>query len=214
MTLEQAHEYVLARLGISSGESGVLEALVDRQLDQEYQRTVMVHRLVVERTDLVLTAGDPVVDLPDDLNEILTLSAGGRPLQELSWPEYVELVSGTLSDTSAVAFYTPSGTSAVRVHPEPSENDNAGISLWYSAAASSWTGVDGAGTSESPDALPSAFHDLPCERAVAFLALIDEALDLAAAATARAENLETMLVRHLGRRAGMAGDTITVRGLS
>ena len=211
MLLSDATTYVTARLGISSGESGAVDALIAQQLDTEYQRLVLENRLVVDQTSLILTAGDPFVDLPDDLAVILRMRRGDVTLTPIDFDDFVELEGG--NDTSGdVAGYAMAGTQRIAVTPVPGQNELAGITLWYATSAPTWTGTDGPGTSASPTALPTAYHDLPCERVVAFLALLDEAMDLALAAEARADRLESRLKAHLGRRAGMDSTTIAIRG--
>lgn len=209
MTLAQARAYVLSRLGVSSGETALV-AVVDSQLNVEYQRIVLELMLMVDKTDLALTAGDDLVDLPNDFGEILKLRRNGVVLQQITWDHLAAL--GEAPAESESLGYTFNGPTRIRLGWTPSENDNDGLQLWYTTTADSWTGVDGVGTSASPNALPVAYHDLPCERVVAFLALTEEDLGLAAAATSRANEIEAKLTRHLGRRVGRAGDTITIRG--
>ncbi len=206
MTLEQAREYVLARLGISSGESDALETQVNRQLDLEYQRLVLVHLLNVDAANLIETANDPVVELPDDLTAILKITRGSTVMRPVGFDEFASLVAAG-PGTSGPYAYAVSGSQRIRLHPTPTA-DSSELMCWFAAAASPWD-QDG----EVPRELPAAFHDIPCERVVAWLALLDEAIDLAAAATARADELESMLRRHMGRRGGMDGSVIQIAGL-
>lgn len=211
MDLAAATTYVQARLGVSSGESGVVDSLIGQQLDTEYQRLVLENRLVIDRAGLVLTAGDPFVDLPGDLAVILKMRRGSRTLEPIDFDDFTDL-EGSPDTSGDVSAYAMAGTSRIIVTPLPGEDENEGLWLWYATSAPSWTGTDGPGTSASPDALPAAYHDLPCERVVAFLALLDEAMDLALAAQARADALEARLKIHLARRAGGGAPTIAIRG--
>lgn len=208
MTLAEARSYVRARLGISSGESATLDDLIDLQLNIEYQRIVLQFGLEVTVATLVTTADDPVVDLPDDINEIQRINCGDMPLEEIGPDEFASLSAGAVSGGSSGTAYTymRSGSRRIRIFPTPAA-DGADLTLWYSQEAEAWSTAD-----QAPESLPSAFHDLPCERVVAFLALIDEATDLAVIATSRADALEEKLRRHMGRRGGMALSSITIRG--
>lgn len=207
MTLAEARTYVLARLGISSGESAAIEALVDQQLDTEYQRLVLELHLEVDVAFLIVTADDPVVELPDDLNEILKINRGTLTLVPLDWDTFAGEVAGatTHSGDGAVA-YVRSGSRRIRIHPTPAE-DATDLTCWYAVEADAWDQ-----DAEEPVALPRAFHDLPCERVVAWLAALDEEPLIEAGATARAEALAARLRRHIARRGGMGPASIHIYG--
>ena len=205
MTLDDARSYVRARLGVSSGESATVDALIDLMLDQEYQRLVLEYQLEVDVASLVTTADDPVVDLPNDLNAILKINQGDVTLTPVDPDTFSGLVAAGNGLDGEVA-YMRNGANRIRIDPTPTTS-GSDLTCWYAAAADPWDTA-----AEEPVALPSAFHDLPCERVVAFLALIDEATDLAALASARADALEDRLRRHLGRRGGMGPSTIFVKG--
>ena len=208
MTIAQARSYVLARLGISSGESATVDALIDLQLDQEYQRIVLEQALEVDVAQLVTTADDPLVDLPDDLNEILKINLGTVTLEPIDPDSYAKLSAYEDQTLDGPVAYMRSGSRRIRLFPS-AVADGTDLRCWYTSAAETWNDAN-----PVPLALPAPFHDLPCERVVAFLALLDEATDLAAIANARADDLEARLIRHMGRRGGMATATIPVRGLS
>lgn len=206
MTLAEARAYVLARLGISSGESSAVESLIDQQLDQEYQRLVLELHLEVDVANLVLTSGDPVVDLPDDLNEILKLNRGDVTLTPVDWSTFAESAAVQAESGLGPHVYVRSGSRRIRVHPAPTA-DSADVTLWYAMKADPWDQ-----DAEEPVALPAAFHDLPCERVVAFMGALDEDQLIEARASAVADQLEGRLRRHIARRGGMGPTAIHVRG--
>ena len=210
MTFADALSYVRARLGVSSGESATVDALIELQLDLEYQRLVLEYELEVESASLITTADDPVVDLPDDVTSLLKIYRDDVVLEPVDPDTFARLVAGSsTSGATEPEAYMRSGSRRIRVWPTPGEN-GTDLTAWYAASATTWG--DGVGDDDEPLSLPSAFHDLPCERVVAFLALIEEATDLAMAASARAEQLEARLARHLGRRLGLGSATISIKG--
>lgn len=209
MTLSEARTYVLGRLGISSGDSATVDALLDLQLNLEYQRLVLKYQLEVDVANLVTTADDAVVDLPDDLNEILKINLGDTTLIPVEWDEFADLNAASEASSSTEqtpTSYVRSGARRIRVHPTPTA-DGSDLTCWYASSVDDWDA-----DAEEPVALPAAFHDLPCERVVAFLAALDEALDLAAVATARADTLESEFRRHIGRRGGIGPSAVRIRG--
>ncbi len=205
MTLTEARTYVLSRLGVTSGETDVV-ALVDAQLDLELQRIVLEHRLAVDVAELPLTADDQLVDLPPDVNTILKLNRGRTVLEPATWDAFASRAAGGDGAGDEPDIYLMSGSNRIRLYPTPGADDDEGLTCWYSVTAEPWGATE-------PTSLPRAFHDLPCERVVAFLALIEEDERLAAAADARADRLEGRLVRHLARRGGLGPSTIRVAGL-
>lgn len=203
LVLSDARKLVLARLGVASGESDLAD-LVDIQLNIEYQTLVLEHQLVVEVADLITTEGEVLVDLPDDLVVILRLLWDGDKLEPKTWIEF----SDALSDNSTDLFYVQSGVNQIRLSVEP-DADAEDITCWYAQEAPAWDD-----DIDEPSALPAAFHLLPVERAVEWLALVEEEQGLAQVAKARGDALESRLVRHLGRRMGEGNDVISPKGLS
>ena len=108
----------MSRLGISSGETAQA-TLINLQLDQEYQRLVLEYELEVDVASLVLTANDPVVDLPDDLVAILRINRGTVAFEPITWTQFSEFTTAT--DTSGVgpSVYVRSGYRRIRIYPTP-----------------------------------------------------------------------------------------------
>lgn len=206
MTLAEARTYVWTRLGVSSGESSTVDSLLDRQLEIELARLVQRYRLSVTKGSLSYTSGNPVVSLPAGLTEILKLNLGEVTLEPVDWTTFAELSQAQdtpFASTGQIA-YLQSGTASIRLYPTPTVSASD-LDIWYVSAAAAWSAAE-------PTVLPTIYHDLPCERVVALLALIEEATDLAAIATARADQLEAEFRTFIGRRSGRSSNTVYVRG--
>ena len=206
MTLAQARAYVLFRLGVTSAET-LLVAQVNAQLDEEYQTLVADYRLVTTSTTLTVSFGDPLVDLPDDLLEILKINRGLYTLEPIEWTQFANHSAGA-DPASGPSEYVLDGTGRIRVWPTPSADDEGVWTCWYAGSAPAWDGE-----SEEPTALPSFIHRLIPERVLEHIALGDEEPGHAAAAKARADILEGRLRRHMAKRIGAGSGVIQVAGL-
>lgn len=197
---------VLARLTISSADTVDVEQ-AQLQLNQEYLRLASEEHLNTETVNLVLLAGDPLVDLPPDFISVDTISVGTRRLRYVHRQRLLDTEAGGVSESEAdegpsiYSFWSPT---RIRVWPAPAASFTQTVRLVYSARPTLL-----AGDLDTPIVLPEEYHDLLVEQVIARLAATrEEAFDIAAVAQARADTLRGQLRRHLRERMGVGDNRL------
>lgn len=216
MTREELRDYVLDRLAISSGDTSRVTQ-INGLLSREYLRIVREERLGIATADLIFTAGDPLVDLPDDLMEIITIRRGETALRPVNRERMLSLEadrqgSAQADDPQVYAFEAPT---RIRVEPAPTENDATGATLVYVAKPASQNAAPAYGLAhddDEPALLPEEFHDLIAERVIERIAASEEEAEQVAIAGAMSASLRAGLSSSMNRRSGRASSHIRPRG--
>lgn len=199
--------YVLERLGVSSRRTAFLTQ-IQGQLFREYVRQVRMHELLKDNADLVLVAGDPYVDLPDDFLKVLTVRISGVTLREVTFPELAQqrgLRVATDSSQTGTYRYVFMDPDRLYLDDAPSESSSSGTGeVFYVARPPAWSSDD-----DSPDALPAEFHDLLAERTIYRMAQNQEEFAThAAMALQTVGMLEAELSEELTERTGQGNNRV------
>ena len=205
MTLDELRTLVLSRLSISAGEAASV-SLIDSLLNEEYSRLVVEEKLALETVDLVYTADDPLVDLPNDVSQIVHVTSAGSILRPVS-REDIDTYGAQPVNTE-IAAYAFEAPNRIRLPWAPEESDLTGAVLTYIPTPAPMTADD-----DEPDLIPNGYHRILAELVTAQLAANEEEGFLVQTAEANAARLLQGLRGLLGRRSGIGGPTIRVRGV-
>ena len=205
MTRDDLTSLVLDRLSVSSSETDKV-ALVHLLLNQEYVRLVAEEKLAIERADLIYTADDPLVDLPDDFSQIVKITVGGAPIRPISREDLAQY-EGSVFD-SEIAAYTFEAPNRIRLPWAPEADDAAGAVLTYVPRPTLL-----ATGSDEPSVIPYEYHDILAERVIVRMGAAEEEPFLANSAQQLADDILRRMRAFLGRRSGGLGPTIRVRGV-
>jgi hypothetical protein len=197
VTRDQIISDAFLRLSLP-GNDAPRVAFAVRILNQLYTRVCRDHRLIMEFADLPVTAGEPLVDLPDDFLALETVREGPGVVHPITLREFLAGDAGF--GARGYVFWPPK---QLRVVPTPSSDDNAALRIYYVAAPAPLE----VGTDE-PESLPADYHELLVELLVHRLALAEEAPDLAMTAMQTATELQASLRFTLTNRAGASTDRI------
>lgn len=200
---------VLDRLSVAASDTAKLTQ-VKQVLKDEHLRLGARLNLKVSSADLTFTANDPTVDLPADFQAVIALRTGSTRMQPVTHQELMLLEAGVqnsdLVDSVASGWYAFEGASAIRVFPTPSKTSSTGARIWYVARPTAMS-ADG----DTPEGLPTEWHQLLVEMAIYRIALAEEESGLASAAKASADELRMDFERFLKGRGGPAGSRLRLR---
>lgn len=196
---------MLDRLGISSADSARVTQ-INATLSREYQKLATTLGLGHDEADLIFTAADPIVDLPDDCGVILTVRVGTTVLRRISRQQIASVVAA--GSSGAPVAYVMESPTRIRIVPAPTANDSTGAVLAYAVRPVTWT-LD----ADTPSLLPEEFHDLVAELTVVRIAMSDEEPAMAQGAQAVAAGLLADLKTFLSSRVGTIPAQIPVPGL-
>ena len=204
MTLAALRTLVLSRLSISAGEATVV-SLIDSLLNEEYRRLVVEEKLALEQVDLVYTADDPLVDLPNDISQVVHVTAAGNILRPVTREDIDSYASQPVNTEVGVYAFEP--PNRIRLPWAPEESSLTGAVLTYIPTPPELEDDD------EPDLIPVGYHRILAEYVTAQLAANEEEAFLVQTAEGNAARLLQGLRGLLGRRAGLGAPTIRPRGV-
>ena len=205
MTRAQIEQYVRDRLGISSAETGRVTQ-IQNAISREYQKLATLLGLGDDTADLVFTADDPLVDLPDDCGRITSIRRGKYVLQRLSRRQYAEFMAAGPEAGIGPVVYVQEAPSRIRVGPAPYEDSTEGAVLEYVVRPVALDDDD------EPDLLPEEYHDLLGELVIVTTAMTEEEQVHLNAAQSRADRLMADLKTFLNIRPGTIPVQIPIPG--
>lgn len=204
MTFLEMQTYALHRLSVSSSDSGFVTQ-IKALLNQERYRLAARYRLKQTTADLAFVASQEYVALPSDCVEILSIQCSGTTMQPVTMERFGQLDAEAVVISDLPSVYARDGLANIRVYPVPDTTDSTGAVLYYVQRPTAMS-VD----ADTPAELPTEFHDILPERAIAHVALSEEEPGLSAAAQARADRLESELSGFMSRRGGVGDRRITL----
>ena len=197
MTYAELRTYVLDRLSIDSSDSAKVTQ-INSLLNTEYRRIVGEERLNVTKASLALVANSPLVDLPNDWVETLSIKRGDTVLIPASFEKFSELeAQGTSSGYGSPTFYFQESPDRLRVFPTPTAFDLDLIDIYYVARPAAMSS-----DSDTPECIPVEYHDMLGELVINRIAMSEEAFDLAQSAKQIADELRGRMLGQMKRRQG------------
>lgn len=205
MTYAELRTYVRDRLSISSSDTAKTTQ-INTAIQQARYRLCAEFRLKKTTTTLDFTADTETVTLPSDVTEILAITTSDYILQPITEQEFAELTAGS----GGPQVYVVDGSSTtIRIRPTPDTTAVAAATIYYVQRPTALS-ADG----DSPSEMPTEYHDLIAEEAIARIAMSEEDAELSRGAAAVAASLRAELRAYMNRRRGATASVQALRGFS
>lgn len=154
--------YVLERLGVTSSRTAFVTQ-IEGHLFRQYRVLCRALELRKDVADLITTADDPFVDIPDDFLKARSVSIGATTLTPITFEDLMRRKALRADDDASTGplRYAYMDPDRFYLDPVPTESSVTAGLLFYVAGPDPWTE-----STDEPEWLPLEYHDLIPEMAI------------------------------------------------